>query len=89
MAPAMNGNLRIGEWLLEVALGILNWLGDVVVGASSISHNHATVRGGGYANANVGGGAVIVLPTSSYSGNTAGSACDKYYDIHRTPACVN
>ncbi|MCH9650556.1 MAG: hypothetical protein K0U98_20140 [Deltaproteobacteria bacterium] len=85
----MNGNLRIGEWLLEVALGILNWLGDVVVGASSISHNHATVRGGGYANANVGGGAVIVLPTSSYSGNTAGSACDKYYDIHRTPACVN
>lgn len=69
--------------------GIFNSKGDVVVGASSISFNHATVRGGGYANANVGGGAVIVLPSSSYSGNTAGSACDRYYDIHRSPACVN
>ncbi len=69
--------------------GILNSEGDVVVGASSISFNHATVRGGGYANANVGGGAVIVLPSASYSGNTAGSACDRYYDIHRTPSCVN
>lgn len=69
--------------------GIFNSEGDVVVGASSISFNHATVRGGGYANANVGGGAVIVLPSASYSGNTAGSACDRYYDIHRTPSCVN
>lgn len=69
--------------------GIFNSKGDVVVGASSISFNHATIRGGGYANANVGGGVVIVLPSSSYSGNTADSACDRYYDIHRTPACVD
>lgn len=69
--------------------GIFNAKGDVVVSASSISANHATVRGGGYANAHVNGGAVIVLPSSSYSSNTATDACDKYYDIHRSPACVN
>ncbi len=69
--------------------GIFNSQGDVSVATSSISFNHATVRGGGYANANVGGGAVVILSSSSYSGNTADAACDKYYDIHRTPACVN
>ena len=69
--------------------GIYNSQGDVSVASSSISFNHATVRGGGYSNANVGGGAVVILPSASYSGNTAGSACDRYYDIHRSPGCVN
>ncbi|MEM7051430.1 MAG: hypothetical protein AAF604_17300 [Acidobacteriota bacterium] len=69
--------------------GILNSQGDVVVTASSISGNRATLRGGGYANVNVHGGAVIVLPSASFSSNIADVDCDRYYDIHRTPACVN
>lgn len=68
---------------------IFNSQGDVTVTSSSISFNHATIRGGGYANANVGGGAVVIAPSSSYSVNTAAVDCDTYYDIHRTPACVN
>lgn len=69
--------------------GIYNSEGDVTVASSSISFNHATIRGGGYANVNVNGGTVTVLSSSSYSGNTADVDCDKYYDIHRTPSCVN
>ncbi|MEM7586381.1 MAG: hypothetical protein AAF560_23520 [Acidobacteriota bacterium] len=69
--------------------GIFNSQGDVSVSSSSLSFNHATIRGGAYANAHVGGGAVVILPSASFSGNTADVACDKYYDIHRTPACVN
>lgn len=68
---------------------IMNSNGDVSVSSSSISFNHATIRGGGYANVHVSGGAVVVHASSSYSGNTADVDCDKYYDIHRTPGCVN
>lgn len=69
--------------------GFLNSEGTVWVSASSISGNYATIRGGGYANANVNGGTVTVTASSSYSSNTADVDCDKYYDIHRTPSCVN
>lgn len=82
-----NATLTANQGRLGGAL--FNSQGDASIANSSISFNHATVRGGGYANANVGGGAVIVHSSSSYSGNTAGSACDTYYDIHRTPGCVN
>ena len=68
---------------------LFNSQGDASISASSISFNHATIRGGGYANVHVGGGTVTVHSSSSYSGNTADVDCDKYYDIHRTPGCVN
>ena len=83
----VNSTLTANEGRLGGA--IYNSKGDVSVSTSSISFNHATVRGGGYANAHTGGGAVIVHSNSSYSGNTAATDCDTYYDIHRSPSCVN
>ena len=63
--------------------------GEASFSACSLSFNHATNRGGAYANAHGSGGTVIVHSSSSYSVNTADTDCDKYYDIHRTPSCVN
>ncbi len=68
--------------------GFCNLGGTVSVSSSSFSFNHATFKGGGWASAATTG-TVVFQPSASYSVNTAGSDCNKYWDRQSTPECVN
>lgn len=65
---------------------IFNGGGTVSVLSSSLSSNHAIKRGGAWANVS---GTFAFHGSSSYSGNTAMVACDKFWNPGATPDCVN
>jgi len=59
----------------------------VTVFASSISGNHASSMGGGYFTSSLQA-VVDIKSSSSFSANSAAN-CNTYYDVRKTPQCVN
>ncbi|MEM6453926.1 MAG: hypothetical protein AAF772_02415 [Acidobacteriota bacterium] len=71
--------------------GFANQGGTASILSSSFSGNHANNRGGAWANKGYAGtlGSVAFHGSSSTSSNTAGVACDRFWDKGRTPSCFN
>lgn len=68
--------------------GVYNYKGVVSVMNSSFSSNHATIKGGAWANTDAQG-SFAFHSSSSMSANTADFDCDKYWDRGNLVDCVN